>query len=207
MQAMAAIKSSSEGISKIVDVLDIIAFQTNILALNAGVEAARSGVEGRGFAVVASEVRALAEQAAESANEIKRLIATSNDQVQIGVDLVDQTSDMLTQIADHVSGINLLINDVANSAAEQAIGLKEINVAIAQMDHMTQQNAVMVAESTSATQSMADDAHELTRLIGQFKTDAAQYGSKSAAKTDLEAFDMSRHPKLAVGQSESWYSF
>jgi len=65
----------------------------------------------------------------------------------------------------------------------------------------------MVAESTSATQSMADEANELTRLIGQFKTDAAQYGSESAAKTDLEALDVSRHPKLAVGQSESWASF
>ncbi len=208
MQAMAAIKSSSEGISKIVDVLDVIAFQTNILALNAGVEAARSGVEGRGFAVVASEVRALAEQAAESAKEIKRLISTSNDQVQIGVELVDRTSDMLTQIANQVSGITLLINSVANSAAEQATGLKEINVAVAQMDHMTQQNAAMVAEATSATQSMADEAFELNRLIGQFKIDGAvPIAQATLTGSGSVTLDLSVRPKLAVGQSERWDSF
>jgi methyl-accepting chemotaxis protein len=210
MQAMSEIKSSSEGISKIVDVLDVIAFQTNILALNAGVEAARSGVEGRGFAVVASEVRALAEQAAESAKEIKRLISTSNDQVQFGVELVERTSDMLTQIGDHVSGITLLINDLAQSAAEQAIGLKEINVAIAQMDHMTQQNAAMVEEATSATQSMADEANELTRLIGRFEIDDGQHVSRHAVSNfGLLAMDEADtdHPKVAVGQSEQWESF
>lgn len=210
MQAMAAIKSSSEGISKIVDVLDVIAFQTNILALNAGVEAARSGVEGRGFAVVASEVRALAEQAAGSANEIKRLISTSNDQVQFGVELVDRTSDMLIDIADQVSGITLLINDVANSAAEQAIGLKEINIAIAQMDQMTQQNAAMVEESTAATHVMAEEANELHRLVGQFKIDSAVYFSgKDVAKFDPAAKDVVdvEQPKLAVGQSQRWDSF
>lgn len=208
MQAMAAIKSSSEGISKIVDVLDVIAFQTNILALNAGVEAARSGVEGRGFAVVASEVRALAEQAAESAKEIKRLIATSNDQVQIGVELVDRTSDMLTQIGNHVSGINLLINDVASSAADQAVGLKEINVAIAQMDQMTQQNAAMVAEATSATQSMADEANALNRLIGQFKIDSVMPIPRAPLLgTEIELLDPRERPKMVVGQSEQWDSF
>lgn len=169
MRAMQAIRGSSESIYNIVGVLDAIAFQTNILALNASVEAARAGEAGRGFAVVAAEVRALAEQSATSAKEIKSFVWTSNDQVQSGVELVAQTSDALTRILKHVFGVTGLINDLARSAEDQAASLHEINHAINQMDQTTQQNLGMVEKTNEAVQNIAGQALSLQEQIGRFK--------------------------------------
>jgi methyl-accepting chemotaxis protein len=168
VDAMAAIRSSSEAINQIIGVIDGIAFQTNLLALNAGVEAARAGDAGRGFAVVAAEVRALAQRSAESALQIKALISASGKQVQDGVELVDKTGVALTRILDRVAEVTVQIDEVARAAKSQAVSLKEINSAVAQMDQMTQKNAVMVEESTAASHAMATQAGELTRRVGQF---------------------------------------
>jgi methyl-accepting chemotaxis protein len=169
--AMAAIETSSRKIVNIIGVIDEIAFQTNLLALNAGVEAARAGDAGRGFAVVASEVRALAQRSAEAAKEIKGLISASTTQVERGVDLVARTGDALRQIADQVVEMSGLVSTIASSSDEQSDGLGQINTAVAQMDHVTQQNAAMVEESTSAVHALAQEADKLGQLIGQFKLD------------------------------------
>jgi methyl-accepting chemotaxis protein len=213
VQAMGAIKSSSEEITQIIGVIDEIAFQTNLLALNAGVEAARAGEAGRGFAVVASEVRGLAQRSADSAKEIKRLIFTSSQQVQDGVELVDRAGDALERIATQVAGINVLVNEAARSAEEQAAALREINGAISQLDRVTQQNAAMVEESTAASHAMAHEAGELTRRIGQFRigaTAAQQPRSRSRGSEPSPAQAAPQpeaRPKLAVGSPEAWEEF
>jgi methyl-accepting chemotaxis protein len=170
IEAMGAIEQSAAQIGQIIGVIDEIAFQTNLLALNAGVEAARAGEAGKGFAVVASEVRALAQRSAEAAKEIKGLISTSSHQVEHGVSLVAQTGEVLGRIAAQVTDINTVVSEIAGSAQEQATGLAQVNTAVNQMDQMTQQNAAMVEETTAASRSMADDAADLKKLIGQFQT-------------------------------------
>jgi len=167
--AMREIETSAQQIAQITGVIDEIAFQTNLLALNAGVEAARAGDAGRGFAVVASEVRALAQRSAEAAKEIKILIGSSTERVNQGVRLVDDTGQALTRIIDEVAQISGLVADIAASAREQATGLGEINVAVNQMDQMTQQNAAMVEESTAASHSLAQETTSLAELMGRFR--------------------------------------
>jgi methyl-accepting chemotaxis protein len=169
VEAMGGIETSSKQIGNIIGVIDEIAFQTNLLALNAGVEAARAGDAGRGFAVVATEVRALAQRSADAAKEIKTLISTSGQQVETGVKLVGETGRTLTRIVEQVARLNGLIADIAASAQEQATGLNEVNTAVNQMDQVTQQNAAMVEQATAASHSLAGEAAELARLVGQFQ--------------------------------------
>lgn len=166
--AMSEIAASSSQITQIVSVIDEIAFQTNLLALNAGVEAARAGEAGKGFAVVAQEVRALAQRSADAAKEIRHLIATSTQQVERGVALVESTGQTLTAIFGKVTEMDRLIADIAASAREQATGLQEINTAVNNMDQVTQQNAAMVEESTAAVNEMNARTQELAGLIQRF---------------------------------------
>jgi methyl-accepting chemotaxis protein len=167
--AIGAIETSSRQIGQIIGVIDEIAFQTNLLALNAGVEAARAGDAGRGFAVVASEVRALAQRAATAAKEIKSLIEISSRQVSEGVTCVNETGDALVRIMTSVVDLSGVVSEIAASANAQASALQEVNVALNQMDRVTQQNAAMVEQSTAASQRLAEDTDSLTQLIGHFK--------------------------------------
>ncbi|PTS88734.1 PAS domain-containing methyl-accepting chemotaxis protein, partial [Caulobacter sp. HMWF009] len=163
--AMDEIETGSSQINQIIGVIDEIAFQTNLLALNAGVEAARAGEAGRGFAVVAQEVRALAQRSADAAKEIKVLIANSSAQVERGVKLVGETGRALSGIVSKVSQIDSLITEIAQSSREQATGLNEVNVAVNQMDQVTQQNAAMVEETTAASANLQTEAAELRQMI------------------------------------------
>jgi methyl-accepting chemotaxis protein len=168
VEAMAGIEKSSKQIGQIIGVIDEIAFQSNLLALNAGVEAARAGDAGRGFAVVASEVRALAQRSADAAKEIKGLISTSTAQVEQGVKLVSVTGESLGLIISQVGELNNIMADIAAGAQEQATGLHQVNIAMNQMDQVTQQNAAMVEEQTAASHSLGEETDGLSRLIGQF---------------------------------------
>ena len=168
VQAMGEIAASSDQISKIIGVIDDIAFQTNLLALNAGVEAARAGEAGRGFAVVASEVRALAQRSSDAARQINGLISSSSNQVKRGVDLVGEAGKALERIVESVAGISQHVSRIAASSEEQSNGLDEINVAMKQLDQVTQQNAAMFEETTAASHSLtreADTLSEATRLF------------------------------------------
>jgi methyl-accepting chemotaxis protein len=169
VEAMGGIEKSSKQIGNIIGVIDEIAFQTNLLALNAGVEAARAGDAGRGFAVVATEVRALAQRSADAAKEIKALISTSGQQVDTGVRLVAETGKALARIVEQVAKLNGVVTEIAASAQEQATGLNEVNMAVNQMDQVTQQNAAMVEQATAASHSLANEAEALANLVGEFQ--------------------------------------
>ncbi|SFD12757.1 methyl-accepting chemotaxis protein [Tropicimonas isoalkanivorans] len=161
--AMSEIADSSGKISKITGVIDDIAFQTNLLALNAGVEAARAGDAGRGFAVVASEVRALAQRSSDAAREIAQLIATSGQQVEDGVALVNESGTALDEIERLVTELDNLVGAMAESSAQQAIGLNEISTAMNQLDRVTQQNAAMIEGTNAAVESLLDRAAAMER--------------------------------------------
>jgi methyl-accepting chemotaxis protein len=197
IDAMSEIEKSSSQISQIIGVIDEIAFQTNLLALNAGVEAARAGDAGKGFAVVASEVRALAQRSADAAKEIKTLISASTEQVGQGVSLVGETGEALTRIVAQVADITNVVSEIAASAQEQATGLHQVNTAVNQMDQVTQQNAAMVEQSTAASHSLAQEAEELSRLVGRF-----QVGEAAAAAQARPAARAAR-PAQPVAQMKS----
>lgn len=166
---MAEISASSKEIVKVISVIDDISFQTNLLALNAGVEAARAGEAGRGFAVVATEVRALAQRCANAAAEINQLITVSGQHVSRGVELVGVTGETLKKIVSSISEISDYIAEIAQAGKEQSIGLNQVNSAVNQIDHVTQQNAAMFEETTSASHALAQRATSLAETIGHFR--------------------------------------
>ncbi len=200
VQAMGAIEQSSSHIGQIIGVIDEIAFQTNLLALNAGVEAARAGDAGRGFAVVASEVRGLAQRSAAAAKEIKGLIALSTGHVASGVKLVGETGRALGRIMTQVTDLNGVVTEIASSAAEQASGLAQVNIAVNQMDQVTQQNAAMVEQTTAASHSLAREAEELSSLIDRFRVAEAGDGpdDRAAERVDQAALPPKPRPKKAA---------
>ncbi|NTA37768.1 methyl-accepting chemotaxis protein [Agrobacterium salinitolerans] len=166
--AMERIETSSAKIRQIIDVIDQIAFQTNLLALNAGVEAARAGEAGKGFAVVAQEVRELAQKSAAAARDITTLIATSAGDVESGVALVLKTGESLEQIQKRIQSVNDQIGEIATASRDQSGRLSEINASVNELDHVTQQNAAMVEETTAAAFSLSSEADGLTEQVGQF---------------------------------------
>ena len=166
---MGSIKESSRKIVDIIGVIDGIAFQTNILALNASVEAARAGEQGRGFAVVATEVRNLAQRSAAAAKEIKALIADSVDKVDKGSKLVDQAGRTMEEIVSSVRNVTSIMSEIAAASMEQSNDIEEVNKAIGDMDEMTQQTAALVEEAAAASESLHDQAEQLSKNVSIFK--------------------------------------
>ncbi|NHZ79894.1 methyl-accepting chemotaxis protein [Massilia sp. CCM 8695] len=169
VHTMNSVNESSRKIVDIIGVIDSIAFQTNILALNAAVEAARAGEQGRGFAVVASEVRNLAQRAAAAAREIKTLINDSVDQVDTGGKLVDQAGRTMADIVESITRVTAIMSGIALASMEQTAGIEQVNMAITQMDEVTEQNAALVEQAAAAAGSMREQAAALAQVVSVFK--------------------------------------
>jgi methyl-accepting chemotaxis protein len=167
-EAMEKITASSGKISNIIGLIDDIAFQTNLLALNASVEAARAGEAGKGFAVVAIEVRRLAQSAAQASAEIKGLIEQSATEVTAGSRLVSDAADKLSGMLEAVQRNHALLESIAAESREQATAITEVNVAVRQMDEMTQHNAALVEETNAAIEQTEAQAVELDQVVDIF---------------------------------------
>ncbi|ASK21223.1 MULTISPECIES: methyl-accepting chemotaxis protein [unclassified Halomonas] len=166
---MEDISQASHKIGEIVTLMNSIAFQTNLLALNASVEAARAGEHGRGFAVVADEVRKLAGRSSEAANDIQKLIEDSQSRVNNGTVLVQNAGATMQDIVAHITRVTDVLEEINSATSEQSDGIKQINIAVSELDRMTQENAAMVEESTTAAEQLKEQADHLKGTISSFK--------------------------------------
>ncbi len=169
VQTMQAISGSSRKIVDIIQVIEGIAFQTNILALNAAVEAARAGEQGRGFAVVASEVRSLAQRSAVAAREIKALISASVEQVESGAGQVGKAGKTMEEIVTAVGQVSALLGEISTALREQSEAISHVNTAVSHMDGATQETAALVQHAVSTASALSAQAHDLEQAVGAFK--------------------------------------
>lgn len=198
IEAMNSIQESSHKIADIVTLIDGIAFQTNLLALNAAVEAARAGDHGRGFAVVAGEVRALAQKSADAAKDIKTLIDESVSRISHGTQLASQSGEMLNTINQSIDSVTQMVGQIAGASAEQAHGVTQVHQAISQIDQVTQQNAALVEQTTSAAESMMDQSIVLREDMAFFKT-----GVSSTSATQQRAKPRTVAPTAGLPKAKS----
>ncbi len=167
--AMEEINQSSQKIAEIIGVIDEIAFQTNLLALNASVEAARAGEQGRGFAVVATEVRNLAGRSSTAAKEIKELINDSVSKVEVGVNLVGESSRSQSEIVESITNVGSIIAEISAASQDQSEGIEQVNTAVTSLDEVTQQNAALAEETSAAAVALSEQAAEMSRKMDFFK--------------------------------------
>ncbi|QWT19866.1 cache domain-containing protein [Bacillus sp. NP157] len=203
MGAMREIGDSSRRIADIVGMMDEIAFQTNLLALNAAVEAARAGEQGRGFAVVAGEVRRLAQSSAAASKQIKALIAESGERVDAGTQLVERSASALRDIVGSVKKVTDIVAEIAAASAEQSAGVDQVNIAIAQIDQVTQENAALVEEAAAAAKSMQDQARALREQVAFFHVEGGVAEERPAPLAPA-AHDMRFGEKAAAA---GWVEF
>jgi methyl-accepting chemotaxis protein len=165
--AMIKINEASAKIAKIIKVIEEIAFQTNLLALNAAVEAARAGEHGKGFAVVADEVRNLAHRSAQAANETAQLISDTIDRVKKGTDLNSELEKSFVKVNESAGQVASLVEQITGASKAQAKGVDEINAAMVQMDKVVQQSAAGAEESSAASEELASQAQVLQQTVDQ----------------------------------------
>ncbi len=188
--SMDDISKSSEETSKIIKTIDEIAFQTNLLALNAAVEAARAGEAGAGFAVVADEVRNLALRAADAAKNTAELIEGTVKKIKTGSELVTSTSDNFNDVAENTVKVGSLIGEIAEASKEQSEGIGQVNLAVTEMDKVTQQNAANAEESAAASEEMNAQANQMMNYVGDLNK---LIGGKISGASDNQSSIISRN--------------
>ncbi|MDR1735773.1 MAG: methyl-accepting chemotaxis protein [Oscillospiraceae bacterium] len=197
MSAVKDIEQASQSIGKVIKVIDDIAFQTNILALNASVEAARAGQHGKGFAVVAEEVRSLASKSADAAKETGILIANSTEKASLGSRIANDTAASLAEIVSGINESSRIVAEIARSSDEQSAGIEQINKGIDQVSHVTQQNSATAEESAAASEEMSGQSAMLEELISQFKLKDG-----TAGRRNLGASGQPKHQYFEPGGTE-----
>ena len=183
VSTMDGISGSSKKIAEITNVINGIAFQTNILALNAAVEAARAGEQGRGFAVVASEVRNLAQRSANAAKEIATLIEDSVQRVGKGAELVSTTGGTMNNILKSVQDVDAIMKQIASASEEQSKGISQVGTAVTEMDSVTQQNASLVEEVSAAASALALQTEALQASVSKFRLSSNRPASPAVSNT------------------------
>lgn len=191
--AMRAIEASSAEVAKIVKDIDEIAFQTNILALNAAVEAARAGEAGAGFAVVADEVRALAQRSAAAAKETAGKIEAAITNSRRGSKSCGRLGESLGDIVRTVAAADGLVAEIATAAKEQAQGIRQVGLAMAQMDQVTQGNSANAEQSAGAAEELKSQALSLQSTVEVLRTLAGRRAMRPAA-TGTAAFAPTAQP-------------
>ncbi|WP_193092187.1 MULTISPECIES: methyl-accepting chemotaxis protein [Halomonas] len=208
---MEEITRSSDKIGEIVTLMNSISFQTNLLALNASVEAARAGEHGRGFAVVADEVRKLAGRSSDAASDIQKLIEDSQNKVNNGTTLVRNAGTTMQDIVAHITRVTDVLEEIKAATSEQSDGINQVNIAVAELDRMTQENAAMVEESTTAAEQLKEQADHLAGTIGSFKMSqarpAAHTTAPMTAPTKRPALASQSRQAPAVTTQDEWDEF
>ena len=169
LEAMNEITSTSKEISKIVKAIDDIAFQTNILSLNAAVEAARAGASGKGFAVVADEVRNLSQRSAEAAKTTTSLVESTVAAIDHGREIADATAKSLQTVGEKAAFVNNAISRIAEASQQQATATQQVLIGIDQVSTVVQTNSATAEESAAAAEELAAQARELTGMTHQYK--------------------------------------
>lgn len=203
---MGDIRSSSRKVTEIITLIEGIAFQTNILALNAAVEAARAGEHGKGFAVVAGEVRNLSQRSTTAAREIKELIDLSYSLIEAGAHQAGDVSENMNSMGNAIRQVTDLVNEIAAAATEQSQGIAQVHQAVNQMDDVTQQNAALVEEASSASRSLQEQADSLARLVGEFRVSQDPQPYRSSARP-APALISAPRAGATMAQDTDWQSF
>jgi methyl-accepting chemotaxis protein-2 (aspartate sensor receptor) len=183
------ISQSAYRMAEAIEVIDTIAFQTNILALNASVEAARAGDQGRSFAVVAGEVRNLANRCAEAAREIREQIQGSLERVDAGTARADEAGRTMTEIVAGVHQVSELMEDIARASLEQSAGIAQVNGAVAQMDQATQQNTDLVHQAAGSANQLEEQAGRLRASVERFRLTAGAGAKRYPAAVAAAGID------------------
>ena len=197
---MDEVYQSSSKIHEIIQVIEGVAFQTNILALNAAVEAARAGDQGRGFAVVASEVRSLAQRTTEAAREVRRLIQEITQRIGRGHEQTVQARDRMEGALGAVKSVSDILHHIGNSAKEQQLGISQVNDAVSHMDALTQQNAAMVEELAASASTLDSQIMAIDSTLKVFRMSA---GDKSLAEIEAVALRKAGNEQRASASMES----
>jgi len=189
-ETMDGITRSSNEIREIIQVVEGVAFQTNILSLNAAVEAARAGEAGRGFAVVATEVRALAQRTSTAVREIKQIIAQSSERVSQGTQRSKDASERVGDAMESVRKVNAVLEEISGASVQQQVGFSQINEAVSHMDSITQQNAAMVEELAAAAKSLESQVESVDQSMRLFRL-----ASGDRTMSEVDAVQLRREPR------------